>query len=994
MISELPTVSTDLPAVAAADGARYWRSLGELADDPAFRERLEREFPRYAPVWEASGIDRRRFLQLMGASMALAGLQGCSQPASELIVPYVREPEVMVQGIPLAFATAMPGPDGALGLVVESHMGRPTKVEGNPNHPASLGATNAWAQASILTMYDPDRSQTLLDRGEIATWDAFIGAMRDTLSRLTGGAGLRVLSPPIISPTLARQRAELLRIFPEARWHQYEPVNGDAGGRAARRAFGEPVQPLPEFQQADVVVSLGADLLTRGTTAVRNMREFMSRRGTESGEPLNRLYVVESEYSSTGAAADHRLALSPRSIERFAFALAGQLGMNVPASLTEEETRWVAAVAADLQEHRGRSLIIAGGEQPESVHLLAHAMNDALGNVGSTLTYVQPLAADADNNAESLRELTAPLREGEVQLLIILEGNPVYDAPADLEFARAIRDAGLAVHYGLYEDETSVLCHWHVPAAHYLESWSDARAFDGTAAIVQPLIAPLYQGKTVHEVLSVLVDSAVRDSYEIVRETWSERYGEEFEAVWHQALSRGVLPGTAFEPREVSLAAEAIAELSPVGSGEASGFEVLLLPDPSVGDGRFANNGWLQELPKPLTKLTWGNAVQISLADAQALGVEDGDVVRIEHEGREVSGPVCIVPGHARGCVTCHLGFGRFGGGTVGRNVGFSAYPLLTSQGGAIVRGAQLIRTGARIELARTQEHFALEGRDHVRTVVAGAAPADPHEDEPETAGDDEHSMHHPSLLPAEDYDGLQWGMVIDLSKCTGCNACVVACQAENNVPIVGREGVINNREMHWLRLDTYFTGPAEAPDAVHQPMLCQHCEKAPCEIVCPVAATSHSEEGLNQMTYNRCIGTRYCSNNCPYKVRRFNFFNYVDPAPVLQMMRNPEVTVRSRGVMEKCTYCVQRINRARIAAKKDALESGEPLFIEDGSLMTACQQACPAAAIVFGNINDADSQVAMLKRSPRNYGVLDELNTQPRTTYLARVRNPNPALA
>ncbi len=983
-------------AVEPRELPQFWRNLDELAGDPEFEQRLGEEFPRLASVWDGTTGDRRRFLQLMAASMALAGAQGCSSPPPETIMPYVRPPERMTAGVPLHFATAMPRSDGAIGLVVTSHMGRPTKIEGNPLHPGSLGATDALAQASILTLYDPDRSQTVRRRGEISTWGELLGALREALDAAADGAGVHVLSPPITSPTLARQRTALLAAHPEAVWHQYEAIGRDNAQKAAVAAFGEDVQPIHRFENADVVLAIDADFLCTGGGAVRYSHDFMARRGAESDGPTNRLYAIESAYTPTGAAADHRLRLSASQIESFVHTLAARLGVQDEDADNGEPAdgivaKWLDAVAADLQEHR-RSIVIAGDQQPPSVHALVHAINTALGNIGETVTYTSPLADETMDSVESLRELVDALNADSVALLIILDANPVYDAPADFEFAKAIRKARQAIHFGLYDDETAELCPWHIPATHYLESWSDARTYDGTAAIVQPLIAPLYEGKTVHEVLSAFIDTAPQSSYEVVRATWQEEFGEDFVARWHAALSDGVIADSQSAAITPTLqpAANGLARTNNEDAADADTFELHLAPDPSIGDGRHANNGWLQELPKPLTKLTWENALLLAPADAQRLGVATDDVVRLDCNGHSVTAPVCVMPGHAEGCVTCSLGYGRTRAGRIGTGLGFNAYAFRKSNHGFILPGATLTKTGQRSELARTQKHHEIDGRNIVHQATVAEYEADPHAVLPA-------ALHHPlpTLLPEKKYEGFAWGMAIDLSKCMGCNACVIACQAENNVPIVGKEQVIRSREMHWLRLDLYYKGEPDAPDAIHQPMLCQHCEMAPCEVVCPVAATTHSEEGLNEMTYNRCIGTRYCSNNCPYKVRRFNFFNYLkDDPPVYQLMRNPDVTVRSRGVMEKCTYCVQRINHARIDAKIVAVNDGEPPRIADGTLETACQQACPSEAIVFGDINDPDSRVAKLKANPRNYGVVSELGTRPRTSYLVRLKNPNPRLS
>jgi molybdopterin-containing oxidoreductase family iron-sulfur binding subunit len=930
----------------------------------------------------------------MAASMALAGVQGCSQAPPETILPYVRQPEQITPGLPLYFATAVPAVDGALGVVATSHMGRPTKLEGNKLHPASLGATSAQAQASVLTLYDPDRSQTVVRLGVISTWSEFLGAVRTAIESSGDGTGLRILSSSITSPTTARQRAALLAAHPAAVWHQWDAVGRDNARRGAEMAFGQDVCPIYRLETADRLLAIDADFLSQGGAAVRYARDFMSRRGAESQGDANRLYVVESAYSPTGAAADHRLPLAPSDIDAFMQKLAARLGVagvSSDKSLGDGD-KWLEAVASDLESSPGRSVVFVGDHLPARTHALAHAINDKLGAAGATLDYVAPIPADPVDTAESLSALVDALNSGAVKTLLILDVNPVYDAPPDLAFAQALRKAEQSMHFGLYQDETAELCHWHVPAAHFLESWSDARAYDGAAAIVQPLIAPLYEGKTVHEALSAFVDATPQASYDLVRATWQQEFGDQFEAQWHASLRDGLIPGSRPAAVTANLSGAQLAgEEQPAGGagGDAGQIEIVLRPDPSIGDGRLANNAWLQELPKALTKLTWENAILISPALAERMALTTDDVAELRVGDRSITAPVCVVPGHADGCATCHFGYGRTRAGRVGSNIGFNAYRLRTATRGDIVRGGQLVKTAGRSPLARTQKHHEIDGRNIVHQATVAEWKADAGSVRPE-------AMRHEleTLYPEDSYEGFAWGMAIDLSRCMGCNACVVACQAENNIPVVGKEGVMRSREMHWLRMDVYYAGSPQDPQAIHQPMLCQHCEKAPCEVVCPVAATTHSEEGLNEMTYNRCIGTRYCSNNCPYKVRRFNFFQYQDEeTPVLKLLRNPDVTVRSRGVMEKCTYCVQRINHARMDAKKAALETGGQPTIADGSLETACQQACPAEAIVFGDINDPASRVARLKADSRNYGALVELGTRPRTTYLVRLRNPNPQL-
>jgi MoCo/4Fe-4S cofactor protein with predicted Tat translocation signal len=999
---------------------QYWRSLEELADTEEFREWLQREFPREAAVWDDRAIDRRRFLHLMAASLAFAGFSGgCSNQGEEKILPYVRAPEGVVPGKPRHYATAMPMGASTLGLVVTSREGRPIKIEGNELHPASLGATDAWAQASILTLYDPDRSQTVMRLGEISTWEAFLAELRGALGPRagSGGEGVYVLSETVTSPTLARQMQGFRKKYPAARWHQYEPIGRDTERQAAQLAFGRDVTPIYDFSRANVVLSLDSDFLCQGPGAVRNAREFTARRKVRGEQKeMNRFFIVESTCSTTGTAADHRLPLAPRGVGRFALDLARRLGVpaiesrevnpqsNETDSQSDLREQWLAAVAGDLEKNRGTSIVLAGDQQPAWVHAIVHAINAYLGNHGETIRFVGPIEAEPTNQYESLRELVDAMKAGDVDLLVLLGGNPAYNAPGELDFGDALlgltKGQHITVHFNHYDDETSALCRWHIPAAHYLESWSDARSFDGTASVVQPLIDPLYGSKSIHEIVSALADEAVLSSYDIVRATWQELLGADFELRWRRTLHDGVMEGTVAENVSVTLQLDATAlrsAISQSGDGKSDGgLEIAILPDPTIFDGRFANNGWLQELPKPITKLTWDNAILISKATADRLGVEREDIVRLEYAGRSVEGPVWIVPGHPHESITVNLGYGRRRGGRVLEDTGFDAYTLLPASGQRIGAGANIDPLGEKKPLACTQHHHllesdVLEGRNIIHSGTL------------EQFRRDEHAVHAAghhgeaeavSLYPRYEYTGLQWGMAIDITACIGCNACVIACQAENNVPIVGKQGVKNGREMHWLRLDLYYQGERDNPQAIYQPMLCQHCETAPCEVVCPVVATSHSAEGLNEMTYNRCVGTRYCSNNCPYKVRRFNFFEYNHVAdPVKKLVYNPEVTVRSRGVMEKCTYCVQRINAARIAAKIEQVDNGGELHIEDGSLQTACQQACPTQAIVFGNINDPDSQVARLKADALNYGVLSELGTLPRTTYLARLRNPHPDL-
>jgi MoCo/4Fe-4S cofactor protein with predicted Tat translocation signal len=943
--------------LAALKGRQYWRSLEELAQTPEFEEFLHREFPERASEW-FDPVSRRNFLKLIGASLALAGLSACTRQPEEKIVPYAaKPPEEFIPGIPLYFATAMSQGGYATGLLVESHMGRPTKIEGNPQHPASLGATDVFAQASILDLYDPDRSQVVLKNGEIDTYENFIAALRDELGALEidHGAGLRILTETVTSPTLADQLAQLLKNFPAAKWHVYDPIGRENTRAGAKVAFGEDVETQYHFEKADVILSLDADFLADSPSHVRYARDFVDKRRVHGQDrAMNRLYVVESTPTLAGAMADHRFVVRPSEIEPFARKLPD-------------------AVQRDLEAHRGRSLVIAGESQPPAVHALAHQMNHALGNVGKTVVYTESVAVAA----RSLPELVADMHAGQVRCLVILAGNPVFTAPADLKFTDALEKVKLRVHLGLYNDETAAWSHWHIPAAHFLESWGDARAYDGTVTIQQPLIAPLYGGRSAHELLSVLLGQSGQTSHDIVRKYWKE-HGLTTDDLWHVALHDGVVANTQLPEKKVTLQSFAAGQPEPPG-----GLEIIFRPDPTIGDGAFANNGWLQELPKPFTKLTWDNAAIISPATAEKIGLANEDTVEMQYRGRTVAAPVWVLPGQADDCVTVHLGYGRSRVGRVGRDTGFNGYALRTANAPWFDTGLAIVKTGKRWPLAVTHNHHLMEGRHQIRVGTIAEYAADPEFVQ--------HLVEEPpanSLYPGFQYKEHAWGMAIDLNACIGCNACVVACQSENNIPIVGKEQVIRGREMHWIRIDQYYEGNLENPATYHQPVPCMHCENAPCEIVCPVGATVHSSEGLNEMVYNRCVGTRYCSNNCPYKVRRFNFLQFTDDkTPSLKLQRNPDVTVRMRGVMEKCSYCIQRINAARIRAEKE----NRPL--RDGEITPACAQACPAQAIMFGDINDPHSRVRQWKAEPRDYGLLVQLNTKPRTTYLARLRNPNPEL-
>ncbi len=968
--------------------SKMWRSLEELAATPEFEAMLQREFPRGASEW-GDEIQRRDFLRLMGASVALAGLGACTKQPIEKIVPYVDQPEEIVPGKPLHFATATSFAGYGQGIVVTSHEGRPTKIEGNRDHPASLGATSVWAQADVLDLYDPDRAKTVTNGASVSTWGNFLERLNDSLGAQTadGGAGLRFLTQTTTSPTLGGQLQAIGRKFPGAKWHQWEPLTRDAVREArAGGVFG--AETLYDFSKAKVIVALDSDFLYLHAAALRHTRDFAAGRrvkGAKDAE-MSRFYAAEPTPSVTGSNADHRLSVAAREIPALAAALAalagaGGSGADVPPHATE----WIWAAAQDLRANAGAGIVIAGETQPSEVHALVAQINTSLGNVGATIRHCAAVEANPINQLESLRSLVAEMRAGTVELLVILGGNPVYDAPVDLDFAAALQKVKLRVHHSLQANETSRLCQWQLPATHFLEGWSDLRAFDGTVTIVQPLVEPLYDGVSAHCLLDAFTQRPPRSDYELVRATWlAANESAAFEKQWRRVLSDGFTPGVGGElPGEAGPALPADPNLV---SPAAKGLEIVFRPDPSVLDGRYANNGWLQELPKPFSKLTWDNAAMISPALGARMKLSNGDYIELNFRGRKLSAPTWILPGQAENSVTLQLGYGRSEAGRVGTNKGYSAYALRTSDALWSGSGLTIEKADRREKLAATQNHFTIEGREMFRAGTLAEFVRRPNfAKEMAEDPDREETLYHPDEFKNI---GYAWGMVIDLNTCIGCNACTIACQAENNIPVVGKAQVGAGREMHWIRVDTYHAGSPDDPQFHHQPVPCMHCELAPCELVCPVAATLHDSEGLNLQVYNRCVGTRYCSNNCPYKVRRFNFLEYNGAlVPSEKLVKNPDVTVRCRGVMEKCTYCLQRINAARIAAQLEQRK------IRDGEITPACAQACPAEAITFGDIHDPKSRISRLKKQPLDYGMLAELNTRPRTSYAARLYNPNPQL-
>lgn len=969
-------------ALARSASPRLWRSLEEFDNaEPQPPEEFTEE------GLEFSGASRRRFLSLMAGSVALAGITGCTRQPAETILPYVDPPENVIPGKPKYYATAVPIAGIAEGVIVESHLGRPTKIEGNPDHPASQGSTSVHSQACLMDLYDPDRAKEIFHLGEPQDWDSFLAAWRRIIEPIQArhGDGLRILSESVISPVLGTQIQAVLQKFPAAKWHQFDPAGPHSARAAAQIVFGKPVHTYYKLDAAGVVLSLDADFLACGPGSTRYARDFSTRRRRGDRLDMNRLYVVESTMTATGGKADHRLALRYAEIEEFARELAAALGVNGAVSSNAAFAFWTARLARDLHAHNGACAIIPGEHQSPTVHALAHAMNAALGNTGKTVIYTDPLEVQPVDEIESLRQLSADMRAGNVDVLLILGGNPVYNSPVDFQFTAGLEKVKTSIHVGLHFNETSLKAAWHIPESHFLENWGDARALDGIISIIQPLIAPLYNSHSQIEILDAMLQSPGRSSYEIVRAYWSAHSGSnDFEQWWRKSVRDGliansVLPPITALPNNI-LPNNNFATLQTVSS--RNGIELVFRPDVYLYDGRYANNVWLQELPHPMTKLTWDNAICVSLKTAKRLGFDNQQHVELTYRGRSVRGSVWILPGQPDESVAVDLGWGRSHCGRAGNGAGFNAYALRSSDALWAGTGVELRKLDTPYPLATTQMQQSMVGRD-----VVIAASVDGYKRNPDLVIEKTHPpKENLTLYPHWDYRGYAWAMSIDLTACVNCQACVVACQAENNIPVVGKEQVLARRAMHWLRIDTYYEGDPSIPSAYSMPVPCMQCENAPCELVCPVQATNHSRDGLNDMVYNRCIGTRYCSNNCPYKVRRFNFFLFQDwTTETWKMQRNPDVTVRSRGVMEKCTYCVQRIREAEITAQT------ENRFIRDGEIQTACMQACPTQAIVFGDKNNPANRVAKLKAEKLNYPLYSELNTRPRTTYLAELRNPNP---
>jgi molybdopterin-containing oxidoreductase family iron-sulfur binding subunit len=939
---------------------------------------------------------------LVGAGMALAGLAGCVRKPDREIVPYVDTPPEVVPGNPLHYATSMAIDGYATGLIVESHEGRPTKIEGNPDHPASLGAAGILEQASVLHLYDPHRATSPRAGRRRVTVDAVRAALAPvSLAQRVGarGAGLRLVLEPTASPLIVALLDRVRERYPDARVFFHAPLGSSAPIVAARSALGAPLVPQYDFTNADIVVSLDADFLASGPFHLRHAADFARGRHRT---PPPRLYVAETKPSPTGTLADHRIALPPSAVKRTAAALLEALAPSGGAfragaslgpaanALAAPARAWVAAVAGDLAGHRGRAIVVAGAYQPAEVHTIAFALNDLLGSVGRTTWYTKAAVLEAGESSHDVSAFASNI-DHDVDTVVMLDVNVCYAAPAELDLPRRIRAVPNAFYLGAYDDETARTTTWHVPASHYLESWGDARAYDGTMSLIQPLIAPMYESLSTAEVLAALAGLRETSVYDLLTQgLGTQRAPSSTPDVWAETLRRGVVPGSAWPPLTPSVRLAAAMEAHAAITSRnvaADTIEIAFVAGAGVHDGRFANNAWLQELPDPITKLTWDNAALVGPALAASHRLASGDIVRLTCGAGAADVPLLIVPGHADSAISIAMGYGRGGGEAVARGVGVDVNRLRTAHEPFAATVVGLTATGRRKPLAITQTHWTIEARaagilgEDDELGKGNGPPRSPTQRRPLT-------LYEPPAPPSTGFGADQWAMTIDLDLCTGCSACVVACQAENNVPVVGRAGVLESREMHWLRIDRYVVGETASPRFEVQPMLCQHCEKAPCEYVCPVNATVHSDDGLNEMVYNRCVGTRFCSNNCPYKVRRFNWFDYNDElAETERMAKNPSVTVRERGVMEKCTFCVQRIRRAQI----DAELAGET---HTGPVVTACQQACPTHAIVFGSLTDPTSEVARLAHDERAFSALEELGTVPRVRYLRRARNPNPALA
>jgi len=1000
----------------------YWKSLNELAQNEAYKAQNEKEFAEGAEELK-DGFSRRNFLQIMGASVALAGFAACRRPV-QVIVPYVRQPEDIVAGIPIEYATSMPFQDVLHGVVVENYEGRPTKLQGNKDQSSSLGGTSLFGQASILGLYDPDRSRSVRKNGEKATKADFEKFSADHFA--DKDRSIAFISEANSSISLNEAKKAALSTFKNAKWVTYEAFGDENAIEGNSLAFGKRLRAVKDFKKADVILSLGDDFLNtaENKNAIADTRDFFSRRKIESSaDSLNRLYLIENSFSITGSSADHRLRVKASNIAAFAVTLAAELGLS-GATKSEQFTNsaWLKAVAKDLKANQGRSLVTVAYNQAPWVHTLVARINDELQNTSSTVSYLSLPHLGNESQSAALQSAVRDMEAGNVDTLVLVGTNPVLTMPKDSGFSDAMAKVETVIHLSDYVDETSKSAAWHINRAHYLEAWGDGFSFDGVAAIIQPQIRPLHGGLSEVEFIHTIIEGKAVKGYDIVRANWSD-----FSSSWDEILHNGA---STWKLSTDNVRYQGVNQYEYLTSNDEE-IELVIKVDNKIFDGRYANNGWLQELPEPMTKIAWDNVALMSANTAKKLGVkgtysyedikltgagrDETDLITIKNGDKELMVAAWILPGHVDNSITLSAGYGRSGIGRVANAlsdasdvVGFNAYKLRSSTSDISTNVSATV-TGATYEIASTQDHSSMQGRMLVREASIG----DYKENPTFASFEDSFGFAVPGLKEAAKLNESQpislfneqvwpeyepqWGMSIDLNSCFGCGICTIACQSENNIPVIGKREVRRGREMSWLRIDRYFKGDADNPGAVHLPIACQHCELAPCEQVCPVAATTHSDDGLNQMTYNRCIGTRYCANNCPYKVRRFNFFNYAktyltegDDPELIQMAMNPEVTVRFRGVMEKCTYCVQRINRAKIETKNETGNSVKPA---DGTVKTACQSACPANAITFGDITDKNSVVSKAKQNERSYALLEELNVRPRTSYVAKVSNPNPEL-
>ncbi|HKK46320.1 MAG TPA: TAT-variant-translocated molybdopterin oxidoreductase [Balneolaceae bacterium] len=1008
----------------------YWKSLGELARNDEYQKFVEREFPENATEL-TDKVSRRSFLRVMGASIALAGFAACRRPVQK-ILPYTKMPEDLVPGQPLYYASAMPFQDALVGIVVENHEGRPGKIEGNEMHPASKGNTSIFGQGAMLNMYDPDRSRYVRKDGNRSSMNAFASFAKDYFSDTD--KNIAFVSEANSSPTYNNLKKKAMDKFSNARWITYEAFGEDNALEGTNIAFGKRLRAYNLYDKAKTIVAFDDDFLNPAghKNSVENTKRFTDgRHVTSTDDEMNRFYAVESTFTLTGSNADNRLRIKSGEVELFLYALAAELsksvnGLSAFNGYTNKfsDHEWIPVVAKELLENRGESILTVGRDHKPALHATAAVMNAALGNDGETVKYLDVPHIDDQNNNEAFAQLVDDLNNGDVDAVVMVGNNPAFTAPADLKFGDALSNADQVIHLAQYYNETSKLANWHINRAHFLEAWGDGYSYSGTRSVIQPQIEPLFSGVSEVEFLYTVLNGEQAKGYDLVQDTWKKYYPTNFKNQWEQTLNDGLAGGNQFSTASVNIsrsfnssASKFLKDAKPVPEG----LELVIRADSTIFDGRYGNNGWLQELPKPMTKITWDNVALMSKKTADKLGVKQAglgqakvELVKITVDGTEITLPAWVQPGHADDSITITVGYGREGVGRVANKTGEDTYPVRTTSHMHFAEDISFEKTDEDYVVACTQDHNTMEGRSLLRYATMEKYREDPHfatyegaygSELPGMEFAKEHGKDRPQSIfnpiDEEEYPDYQpqWGMAIDLNACIGCGTCTIACQAENNIPVVGKREVSRGREMHWVRTDRYFDGDVNDPKALHQPVPCMQCELAPCEQVCPVAATTHSDDGMNQMTYNRCIGTRYCMNNCPYKVRRFNFFNFSqefltsgsDPE-IVQMAMNPEVTIRFRGVMEKCTYCVQRVNRAKIYT--DINTNGKTQKPADGTVKTACQQACPADAIFFGDLTDPESKVVQVKKDNRSYILLEELDTRPRTSYLAQLRNPNPQLA